>query len=420
MPCYLTVCLCYIEYMCFSYLKTLQTVLLLCILIWTILCYSQHNRLWDSGGRMGTWCYSLHPAVWLPPISQSGSGPGRTVPANKTRTTPLPAPLLGPHLRGWGVQKYTVWWLKCPYIHTYTHTRLNRSNKNLYVILLCVCLCLRAEARCLVRALLQSDPTVRLTAEQTLLHPWVKAMASICRQRALTDKSEKNTVDAGAEPERVQRAAQINAAEVTSSEGVFTHKVELSRHNERQAKMSKEVDKPPQQLSTETSIVQSISPQIKANTPSQQKSECTSTDSGSPRRRVIQHSGLNLSNTDCDSISQLNAPEAQTEPPSLIETHQSTQNSLHQTPNLQPPTNAEPRTTVGHSTQHQPFSHPAATSSTHPLHQQSFTSPLHNPTTATAQNHLAENHDELTTDITINHPPAQSQPHWPSPAWLCD
>uniref|UniRef100_A0A665VXV9 non-specific serine/threonine protein kinase n=1 Tax=Echeneis naucrates TaxID=173247 RepID=A0A665VXV9_ECHNA len=30
----------------------------------------------------------------------------------------------------------------------------------------------------LVRALLQPDPTVRLTAEQTLLHPWVKAMHS--------------------------------------------------------------------------------------------------------------------------------------------------------------------------------------------------------------------------------------------------
>uniref|UniRef100_A0A672HUS4 Doublecortin-like kinase 3 n=1 Tax=Salarias fasciatus TaxID=181472 RepID=A0A672HUS4_SALFA len=39
-----------------------------------------------------------------------------------------------------------------------------------------VCLC--AEARGLIRALLQPDPTVRLAAEQTLQHPWVKAMAS--------------------------------------------------------------------------------------------------------------------------------------------------------------------------------------------------------------------------------------------------
>uniref|UniRef100_A0A4W6CXV3 Doublecortin-like kinase 3 n=1 Tax=Lates calcarifer TaxID=8187 RepID=A0A4W6CXV3_LATCA len=73
------------------------------------------------------------------------------------------------------------------------------------------------EARGLVRALLQPDPTVRLTAEQTLLHPWVKAMASVCRQRALTDKTQRNTAaDAGAEPERVQRPAQTNAAETVT------------------------------------------------------------------------------------------------------------------------------------------------------------------------------------------------------------
>uniref|UniRef100_A0A7N8Y9G7 non-specific serine/threonine protein kinase n=1 Tax=Mastacembelus armatus TaxID=205130 RepID=A0A7N8Y9G7_9TELE len=67
------------------------------------------------------------------------------------------------------------------------------------------------EARGLVRALLQPDPTVRLTAEQTLLHPWVKAMTSVCRQRALTDKTQRNTGHMGAEPERVQRPDQTNA-----------------------------------------------------------------------------------------------------------------------------------------------------------------------------------------------------------------
>ncbi|XP_062291413.1 serine/threonine-protein kinase DCLK3 [Scomber scombrus] len=269
------------------------------------------------------------------------------------------------------------------------------------------------EARCLVRALLQSDPTVRLTAEQTLLHPWVKAMASICRQRALTDNPE-NTVHPGVEPERVQRPAQINVEEGatdkrhTSSEVLPTHKVELSRHYEGQAEMStgrrKEENIPPQQLLIEISTVQSVSPQIKVHTPSEatpghQKLESSSTDS--PRKLVIQHSGLNLSNTDCDSISptspsQLNAPAAQTETV-LTETHQSTQKSQLQTPNLQPPA------TVGHSTQHHPSFHPAATSSTHFLHQQNFTSPLNNPTTATTQNHSAENHDDLTTDTTINH-----------------
>ncbi|XP_039977795.1 serine/threonine-protein kinase DCLK3 [Xiphias gladius] len=69
------------------------------------------------------------------------------------------------------------------------------------------------EARGLVRALIQPDPTVRLTAEQTLLHPWVKAMASVCRQAPLKDKTQRNTADTGAEPERAQRPAKTNAAE---------------------------------------------------------------------------------------------------------------------------------------------------------------------------------------------------------------
>uniref|UniRef100_A0A3P8T7X7 Protein kinase domain-containing protein n=1 Tax=Amphiprion percula TaxID=161767 RepID=A0A3P8T7X7_AMPPE len=73
------------------------------------------------------------------------------------------------------------------------------------------------EARCLVRALLQTDPTVRLTAEQTLLHPWVKAMASMCRQRALTDKTQTNT----AEPNTVQTP---NAAESLRNQRGITPK----------------------------------------------------------------------------------------------------------------------------------------------------------------------------------------------------
>uniref|UniRef100_A0A672HTI1 Doublecortin-like kinase 3 n=1 Tax=Salarias fasciatus TaxID=181472 RepID=A0A672HTI1_SALFA len=67
------------------------------------------------------------------------------------------------------------------------------------------------EARGLIRALLQPDPTVRLAAEQTLQHPWVKAMASACRQRALTDRSLKNTGDVAAQPERLRLPAQTNS-----------------------------------------------------------------------------------------------------------------------------------------------------------------------------------------------------------------
>uniref|UniRef100_A0A672HU31 Doublecortin-like kinase 3 n=1 Tax=Salarias fasciatus TaxID=181472 RepID=A0A672HU31_SALFA len=69
------------------------------------------------------------------------------------------------------------------------------------------------EARGLIRALLQPDPTVRLAAEQTLQHPWVKAMASACRQRALTDRSLKNTGDVAAQPERLRLPAQTNSEE---------------------------------------------------------------------------------------------------------------------------------------------------------------------------------------------------------------
>uniref|UniRef100_A0A3P9LD19 Doublecortin like kinase 3 n=1 Tax=Oryzias latipes TaxID=8090 RepID=A0A3P9LD19_ORYLA len=42
------------------------------------------------------------------------------------------------------------------------------------------------------------DPTLRLTAEQTLQHPWVKAMASVCMQRALTDRNQRKLQNAGA------------------------------------------------------------------------------------------------------------------------------------------------------------------------------------------------------------------------------
>ncbi|XP_029370686.1 serine/threonine-protein kinase DCLK3 [Echeneis naucrates] len=67
------------------------------------------------------------------------------------------------------------------------------------------------EARGLVRALLQPDPTVRLTAEQTLLHPWVKAMASNCRQRMLIDKTQRITSDYKVEAHQVQGPAQTGS-----------------------------------------------------------------------------------------------------------------------------------------------------------------------------------------------------------------
>lgn len=79
--------------------------------------------------------------------------------------------------------------------------------------------CAFPEAKGLVRGLVQPEPTERLTAAQTLLHPWVKAMTSLCRQRALSDKSQGNAgcsgaeAEAEAEVERVQSPTQSDAAE---------------------------------------------------------------------------------------------------------------------------------------------------------------------------------------------------------------
>ncbi|XP_031179035.1 serine/threonine-protein kinase DCLK1 isoform X1 [Sander lucioperca] len=290
------------------------------------------------------------------------------------------------------------------------------------------------EARGLVSALLQPDPTVRLTAEQTLLHPWVKAMASICRQRALTDKTQRDTADTGAEPDKsrqVQRLAQTNAAETTTDtipghtnlEGEVTHK-EFNRHDERQTEMNTErgqdENKPLRQQSRETSIVHTISPQLQVHTPSvatpgQQKPECISACSSSPNREPSMPEMQDPGPPDCDlgspvspsvELNPLGAPSAQSEFPSQIKT----ENSQQQLPTYSPTsTNTVQRTTAGNLTEHHPSLNPAApSSSSHSLHQQNCTSPLRNSTTATAQNHPSENYDKPNAYTTATHPPTQS------------
>ncbi|KAK9526896.1 hypothetical protein VZT92_015570 [Zoarces viviparus] len=275
------------------------------------------------------------------------------------------------------------------------------------------------EAGGLVRSLLQPDPTVRLTAEQTSLHPWVKAMASMCRQRALTDKTQRDTAATGAEPEEsrlVQRLVQTNATKTvpdetpgqTGSEVEVTQK-EFSGHDEsqteRNAERGQNEDNPPRQQSIETSAANTVSPQLNVYTaseakPGQQKPECTSTDSGSPSREPSRPEIQDPGPTDLDSGSvQPGAPRAQSELPSQSQIKtQSKQNRQQQSPPYSTPsTNTAQRTTAGRSTQHHPSSDPAASSS-HSLHQQHFTSPPHNPTTATS-----------------THPPTQSRPRCQSP-----
>uniref|UniRef100_A0AAQ5ZKI0 Protein kinase domain-containing protein n=1 Tax=Amphiprion ocellaris TaxID=80972 RepID=A0AAQ5ZKI0_AMPOC len=223
------------------------------------------------------------------------------------------------------------------------------------------------EARCLVRALLQTDPTVRLTAEQTLLHPWVKAMASMCRQRALTDKTQTNT----AEPNTVQTP---NAAESLRNQRGITPK-ELSRKDNMNTGRGQDESK--------TNAVHIMSPQVKEATPGQQKPESTSQEIQDP-----------YPNTNSAELDHLNPPAAQTEPPSI----HSKQNSQHPSPpDSPPPSNTSQQTTAGPSTQHNPSSDPAAASPT--LHQHDLTSP---------PSHPCENHKEQGGHTTVTHPPTQS------------
>ncbi|KAL3043910.1 hypothetical protein OYC64_003707 [Pagothenia borchgrevinki] len=281
------------------------------------------------------------------------------------------------------------------------------------------------EAKGLVRALLQPDPAVRLTAEQTLLHPWVKAMASGCRQRSLIDKTQRDTTDAGAEPDKprqVQRQAQTNAAETMtprghiSSGGEATH-TEFSRHDDKQTEIrlggGLDEDKTPRQPSKKTSTVCTISPQIQAHTlpeatPGEQKP-----DSGSSSTPETQDPSESLSpvSTSVD-LNQLDAPLAQDKLSSHIKTP-SKQKQQYSPPCSPPSTKTAQQTPTGLSTHPHPSSDPAAVS--HSLHQQNFTSSMHNPTTASAH-HPAENYDKPIVRTTNTQPAAQSGPQCQSPA----
>ncbi|XP_022054361.2 serine/threonine-protein kinase DCLK2 isoform X2 [Acanthochromis polyacanthus] len=215
------------------------------------------------------------------------------------------------------------------------------------------------EARCLIRALLQTDPTVRLTAEQTLHHPWVKTMASMCRQRALTDKTQRNT----AEPNRVQTP---NAAESLRNQQGITLK-ELSRHDDTNTGSRQDESK--------TNAVHIMSPWVKEATPGQQKPESTS-----------QETQDQDPNTNSAELDHLNPLAAQTEPP-----------SIQSPPDSPAPTSTSAQTTAGHSTQHNSSSDPAAASPT--LHQHDLTSPTSHP---------SENHKEQGGHTTVTHPLTQS------------
>ncbi|KAM4539604.1 serine/threonine-protein kinase DCLK3 [Odontesthes bonariensis] len=180
------------------------------------------------------------------------------------------------------------------------------------------------EARGLVRSLLQPDPSVRMTAEQTLLHQWVKAMASNCRQRALTDKTQRYKADASAGLLRVQRSAQRNAEESltekaaghSSSKG----KTSARRHDELTARRQSE-NKPPLLPSEEASTANIISAQNKKHTPldvtqGQVKPESTSADEHCGREK--HDPGSKLLNIDHADLNQLDSSVTQTQHPSQM------------------------------------------------------------------------------------------------------
>ncbi|XP_038144626.1 serine/threonine-protein kinase DCLK3 [Cyprinodon tularosa] len=92
------------------------------------------------------------------------------------------------------------------------------------------------DATGLVRSLLTPDPTLRLTAEQTLQHHWVKTMASACSQRALSGKTKGNRVAYKKVMQGVERQTPANTAQSLTNQtaghpGTETE-ITFKRHNE--------------------------------------------------------------------------------------------------------------------------------------------------------------------------------------------
>lgn len=204
-----------------------------------------------------------------------------------------------------------------------------------------------AEAKGLVKGLIQPDPTVRLTAEQTLLHPWVKDMALLCRQRALSVKTQLDTACDGAEGDRVQSPAQTDAPETTG------------RHTGSRGEMAHS------ELATPVGV-----------TPGQRRPDYTPREVSEPE---IKHSDPEVLNKDHDpriptdlhvDNKLLTDPLSQTDLPSQIKT-QSKQVTQQQSPPRSPPSAAEKQqTTAGQPTPQHPSSNPTTASSSPSVHQQ--------------------------------------------------
>ncbi|XP_054620536.1 serine/threonine-protein kinase DCLK3 [Dunckerocampus dactyliophorus] len=80
-----------------------------------------------------------------------------------------------------------------------------------------------AEAKDLVTGLLQSDPAARMTAEQSLQHPWLRAMALRCQQRALRCKDDMSTDCTEEELSRHTDAAHKSPVDYVTQQLTETH-----------------------------------------------------------------------------------------------------------------------------------------------------------------------------------------------------
>ncbi|KAM9385700.1 serine/threonine-protein kinase DCLK3 [Pholidichthys leucotaenia] len=219
------------------------------------------------------------------------------------------------------------------------------------------------EAKDLIRTLLQTDPTMRLTAEQTLLHPWTKVMASVCQQGVLTDRSQKTSAATGGKPETLQQPVGANAthslteksSRQSASKGEITLK-ELVRHDEKRTEMitgkGQDVNKLPLQQSKEEKPVHNISPGIRECTPGQQKQDSISTEQHS--RRDTKDHGPKPPNARGAELISISSPADQAELISQTNT-KSKLNNIQQSPADSPPSVTAKQT----------------------AHQQSFSSPLH-------------------------------------------
>lgn len=236
-----------------------------------------------------------------------------------------------------------------------------------------------AEARGLVSSLLQPVPTVRLTAGQTLLHPWVKAMVADCRQGALKDKAQRNTAKNKADQEKVQRRHQNNASEPISEKSEFTKK----------------------------ELIRSLA------SPGFHTTNCSLTCSPSKEvnRQEIQDPRPELSNTHCNPENRMSprnyfsGPITQMDPLPQIKT-QSQQNS-QQCPTLHHTSAStnQRQTVSGHLVSTHPSPNPATASSSQSLHQQNSSCSLYNRNSSTSPNPSSQNCIEQDAHTINTHSP---------------